>query len=94
MNPTRRNSLIWILLLITSACVEPYDPPIDNTNVNFLVVEGFLDASRGSAQVRMTRSLPVGSTEVVPAEPAALVSVPVALPAPKREQRIALAVEL
>jgi hypothetical protein len=40
--------------LILTSCLEPYDPPRGNGNVNFLVVDGFLNGSDGSAVVSLS----------------------------------------
>ncbi|MGC1241765.1 MAG: DUF4249 domain-containing protein [Chryseosolibacter sp.] len=56
-------------------CVEPYDPPLDDDDVNYLVVDGFLNATEHTATVRLTRTLPVKSEEAVPFETGAAVRV-------------------
>ncbi len=59
------------LLLMTSClagCVEPYDPPVNDNDVNFLVVDGFLNVSDSMARITLTRTLPVESSEPVPVE--------------------------
>lgn len=63
--------MIWAL--IPGSCIEPYDPPLDNNDVNLLVVEGFLDATGSVATVSLSRTQPVNSTDAVPRESAAQV---------------------
>jgi len=63
------------MIFITGACIEPYDPPLDSTDVSYLVVDGFLNATEGTATVRLTRTLPVKSTESVPSEQGAVVRI-------------------
>jgi hypothetical protein len=66
----------WLLMAgISTACVEPYDPPVDNTNVNYLVIDGFLNASEGYATVTVSRSLPVKSPDPLPRETGATVGI-------------------
>jgi len=64
-----------LMILILGACVEPYDPPLDNTDVNYLVVDGFLNVTEGTANVRLTRTRPVKSSEPVRPEQAAFVRI-------------------
>ncbi len=59
---------VFLLTLIINGCIEPYDPPLDNKDINLLVVDGFLDATGDSATVSLTRTLPVKSAESVPVE--------------------------
>ncbi len=65
---------VMLMVLITCACVEPYDPPVDDTDVNYLVVDGFINASDGVVTVTLTRTLPVASTGMVPSESGAFVA--------------------
>ena len=62
-----------LTVLIAGGCVEPYDPPVDNRDVNYLVVDAFLNGSDHSAEVTLTRTLPVESGEKIPAESGAVV---------------------
>lgn len=57
-----------LVILITGACVEPYDPPVNDSDVSFLVVDGFINASNGVASVTLTRTQPVASFEPTPVE--------------------------
>jgi hypothetical protein len=66
---------LMLVILITGACIEPYTPPVSEANVNLLVVDGFVNASNGTATVKITRSLPVESAEVVPSESGSQVSI-------------------
>lgn len=61
------------MIFMLGACVEPYDPPLKYSDVNYLVVDGFLSSSEGYATVRLTRTLPVKSGEAIPAESGAMV---------------------
>jgi hypothetical protein len=55
--------IAWVFAL--GACVEPYDPPLQNEDVNYLVVDGFLNVTESVATVKITRSLPVKSSSPV-----------------------------
>ncbi|HET7179735.1 MAG TPA: DUF4249 domain-containing protein [Chryseosolibacter sp.] len=66
------SSVVLILLL---SCVEPYNPKVDNRDLNLLVVDAFLNAATDSATVALTRTLPVESDEIVPNETGAFVRI-------------------
>lgn len=69
------NSFVMVLLVLVSACIEPYDPPVSDEDVKILVVDGFLNASNGMAEVLLTRTIPVESGQPIPPESGAFVSV-------------------
>lgn len=60
--------VILILTLILDACIEPYDPPLNDSDVNLLVVDGFLNTADGVAIVSLSRTLPVNSEQDIPRE--------------------------
>ncbi len=64
-----------LAILFTGACVEPYDPPVNDEDVRFLVVDGFINASNGVASVTLTRTQPVASDQTPPAESGAKLSI-------------------
>jgi hypothetical protein len=66
MKSARNILQIIVMAAACGACIEPYDPPVDAADVNLLVVDGFLDASTGTIQVVLTRTLPVKSPENIP----------------------------
>lgn len=55
--------LVWII-----ACVEPYSPPAIKGRKNFLVVDGFLNATTGEVIVNLSRSIPLSDTTDSPRE--------------------------
>ena len=65
----------FLCIIAVNACVEPYDPPLDNEDISLLVVDGFLNATTDTAQVRLTRTLPVKSPDIIPGEQRALVRI-------------------
>ncbi|HEX8037993.1 MAG TPA: DUF4249 domain-containing protein, partial [Chryseosolibacter sp.] len=62
----RINIVLALFAFLLARCVEPYDPPVSDRDVNFLVVDGFLNISQSEAIVRLTRTLPVESTAPAP----------------------------
>lgn len=73
MRAVKSSTGLLLLMLLAWACIEPYDPPLTNEHLNLLVVDGFLNATDDRAIVSITHSLPVKSTDPVPAESGALV---------------------
>jgi hypothetical protein len=55
--------IVMLLWSVIHACIEPYDPPLDDSNMDLLVVNGFLNASAGTATIELSRTQPVKSTE-------------------------------
>lgn len=45
-----------LLLMLVGACVEPFEPPVQDKDVNFLVVDGFLNTTNGNANVKLSRA--------------------------------------
>ncbi len=62
-------------LLFLSACIEPFDPPVQNKDVGFLVVDGYVNSSNHTATVRLTRAIPLSSTSDYPVVATAHVSI-------------------
>lgn len=67
------NFAACLMLMITGSCVEPYDPPVENKDVRFLVVDAFLNSGDGSITANLFRTFPVYSTEPAPPETKAIV---------------------
>ncbi|MBI3221044.1 MAG: DUF4249 domain-containing protein [Bacteroidetes bacterium] len=67
--------LIALLLVISYSCLEPYPPPTIDGGTSYLVVDGFLDSKTGSANVKLSRIIPLSSTDVAPAEASAIVKI-------------------
>lgn len=70
----RKSTISFIVLLsmlsgsVLWSCLEPYAPPKRGNQVNFLVIDGMLNGSDGSVNVRLTRAKPLddqGEYEVV-----------------------------
>ncbi len=58
--------LLWSVLLF--GCIEPFPPPVIDAEVDFLVVDGFLDSSSGTVTVTLARAIPLSSTDPFPIE--------------------------
>ena len=43
-------------------CVEPYSPPAIEELIDLMVVDGFIDASSNTADVRLSRATPLSET--------------------------------
>jgi hypothetical protein len=67
--------LFAVLLPLCLSCLEPYPPPAETKNLNYLVVDGFIDADNGTATVALMRTVNVSTVEPPPAETAAAVMV-------------------
>lgn len=60
--------IVWALVAIAAAgCREPYNPPVIDEDVDYLVVDAFLNV-QGPTQVKLTRTLPLYSEEPTPVE--------------------------
>jgi len=66
--------LIFASLIITS-CIDPYPPPVIDTEINYLVVDGSINSDAGTAHITLSRAVPLSSTEPSPREKNATVSV-------------------
>ncbi|MEP6738639.1 MAG: DUF4249 family protein, partial [Chryseolinea sp.] len=49
-------AVISFLILLISACLEPYSPNIKDAAIDIFVVDGFLDTSDGSATVTLSKA--------------------------------------
>lgn len=52
-----RKRLAAVLLALISGCIEPYSPPAIDEEVNILVVDGFLDSSNKSVEVKLSKAV-------------------------------------
>jgi hypothetical protein len=63
------------LILAISACLEPYNAPDVKEIADFLVVDGFLNATDGSATVRLSHTIQLANDDSFPFEEGAQVAV-------------------
>lgn len=57
-----------MLTIPFAGCLDPYDPPVSEDEVNILAVDGFLDTSEGVASVSLTRAMSLASSDAPTAE--------------------------
>lgn len=62
-------------MIFIPGCIEPYDPPLDNADIDLLVVDGFVNVTEGVATVRLSRTLAVKSADPFPMERSAFVQI-------------------
>lgn len=67
--------LIIGFLFILAGCTERFEPDLDNTNENLLVVEGFITDQRETYSVKITRSRNVNASNVFEPVEGALVTI-------------------
>ncbi len=72
-----RFQYLYILLCFAflTSCIESYPPPIIDDEVNFLVIDGSVNSTDGSAHVMLSRAVALSSTESSPPELNAQISV-------------------
>lgn len=63
-----------LAVFLTYSCLDPYNPPASTADVSYLVVDGFLNATTKSCTIKLSRSIPINSTEPITGETAAQVS--------------------
>ena len=64
-----------IFSILFIGCVEPYSPPDVGDGVSIVVVDGFINATEGSATVRLTKAVPLTAKDEYPAEKGADVTI-------------------
>jgi hypothetical protein len=64
-----------ILCLLLAACVEPFDAPVNDADVGFLVIDGYVDTKTHSATVRLSRAIPIAQTEANPVVSGSIVKI-------------------
>jgi len=63
------------VVFAVAGCLDPYPAPVSRGEVNFLVVDGFLNSASGLARVKLSRALPLEVTSKYPVEAKAIVRV-------------------
>lgn len=69
----RKYYLLVIAFLLLSGCIEPFDIPVRNEDVGFLVVDGFINTTAHTATVTLSRAIPLSASGEFPRENGATV---------------------
>jgi hypothetical protein len=64
-----------VLTILFCGCVDPYSPPVIQTNYNILVADAYLNSKDGTATVKLSRTLPIYSADATPVESNAQVKI-------------------
>ena len=64
-----------MIAALVFSCIDPFAPKINSTDSNILVVNGYLDASTGSATIQLSRSTNIADVLSSPAELKATVTI-------------------
>ena len=77
MRTINHNKVLWPLfvMLITTNCVEPYQAPLSSEETNVLVIDGFINTTAKSAQIKLSRSIALSRKQQFPPEVKATVSI-------------------
>lgn len=63
MKPSRISySSFLIAATLVASCVEPYEAPYSDTEINFLVIDGFLDSGAKTARVKLSVAVPLDTS--------------------------------
>lgn len=60
--------LLQILAITMGSCVEPFDIPVRNDQVSFLVVDGYINTQTHTATVTLSRAIPLSEEAAFPGE--------------------------
>jgi hypothetical protein len=55
--------LFALAAVVFTSCVEPYNPPAISETVDLLVVDGFIDISENSANVKLSKATPLANDD-------------------------------
>lgn len=75
MGTKRINKPLLFLILLTASCVEPFDIPVRNEDVGFLVVDGYINTKTHTATVSLSRAIPLSDENGFPRELNATVTI-------------------
>jgi hypothetical protein len=59
--------LLGALLAFTASCIDPYNPKVTDANVDYLVVDGFIN-SKGATTIKLSHTFNLSSKAQPPAE--------------------------
>ncbi len=68
-------ALLFVLLLFVAGCIDPYSAPVGDSEVDILVIDGFLNSTAGSASVKLSKAIPLSVSKGYKSEKNAIVSI-------------------
>ena len=68
-------ALHFFIAIVVIGCIEPYQAPDIGENISIMVVDGFINATEGSATVRLTKAIALSKKDEYPAEKGADVKI-------------------
>ena len=71
-----RQGIGYLMIMILTAltgCLDPYEPPVSKESADFLVIDGYINATSQTATVLLSRGVPLNSTKT--SEPITIASV-------------------
>jgi len=63
------------IAIVAIGCIEPYQAPDIGENISIMVVDGFINATEGSATVRLSKAIALSKKDEYPAEKGAEVKI-------------------
>jgi hypothetical protein len=70
-----RGITLFISMVLLESCVEPFDIPVRNEEVGFLVIDGYVNTSNNTATVTLSRAVPLSNDNIFPRENNAIVTI-------------------
>lgn len=67
--------ILTLSLVVLLSCVDPYNPPIGEQEGSALVVDGYVDITRGSATIILSRTVNLDEPNEIVPQPGAQVSI-------------------
>ena len=61
------------MILLSNRCLDPFNTPASKSDVKFLVVDGYMNATDGTCTISLTRTIPLESKRTPPLETLAVV---------------------
>lgn len=75
MKNTSRYFVIGSVLSLSLSCIDPYNPPIKEEEVNYLVIDGLINSSENKASVKLSRAIGITNNNTIQPETGALVTI-------------------
>lgn len=72
---TIQPALLFIMLLFVAGCIDPYTSHVESSNVDILVIDGFLNSTAGSATIKLSKAIPISVSKGYKSEKNAMVSI-------------------